>query len=520
MKFAITLFIPITCLIQTYSTAMESDDGGQYYDYYSDLYTPPSLSPPTTNYQPEDLMLVRTDFQKYLGRKLNWNNCIEVRHEAILLIEKTVSTEIDSILKSIKYKFQTATDTIDLGYANDLQKKIQHSMETILKTINPVISSILVCDIDEEPACTDSLHKDEASEKQTLFMVILDNYFREQLLWAGYGLLQPIRSHIIDDYQSQSEIIRLNAYYLIDKKPTPDTLTTWQTKQDYLCLLSQAVRVSSIPAKDFTELMQQTKINLNYKIDYEHLIRFYHNSCLFLQEELKQLSNQATTPTEIKDITKQVIQLTHNLHYNYQKFFPELLTPDEAKSSIEPDLTKCIFQIHQVFLECFTRAFLKDFSNSPPISDVKNCVDFALTTAEHIHIILGSTLSSLGQTPKKFEETYQVIIHTLFVTTLNYLGQLYTNRNILTKAFTSLGGRTSQTRELLKHLKHSYQERFPFLFTPSTSPHLSLVENFVELEKYMDELDHTATESAKNTIYNYLESSSITSSIASWWKKK
>lgn len=516
MKFAIAILISITCLIQTYSTAMEFSDDKQHYDCYSDLYVPPSQLPTTINYQLEDLMLVRTDFKKYLRRKLNWSNYIEIKDETILLIEKTISTEIDYILKSIRHKLQTKTHTIDLSYANDLQKKIQHSMEAIPKTINPVISSILVCDISENSIDADSLDKDEISEKQGIFIIILDNYFREQLLWAGYGLLQPIRSQIIDDYQSKSEIIRLSAYYLIDEKPHPDTLTTWETKQNYLCFLNQAVRVSSLSEKDLAEIMQQTKFNLNYKIDYENLIRFYHNSCLFLYEELKQLITQATTPTEIKDITKKIIRLTHKLHYNYQKFFPELLTPDVAKSSIESSLTRCIFQIHQVFLEFFTPAFLKVFSNSPSISDVKNYIDFALTTTEHVHIILGKTLNSLNQTPKKFEETYQITIHTLFVTTLNYLENFYTNRNILTKTLTSLGGRISQTRQLLEYLKCSYQTRFSFLFTPSTEPHLSLIENFAGLEKHMDELDQTSTESAKNTIYNYLESTNI----ARWWSSK
>lgn len=471
-------------------------------DIYQDLYPySPSLPPLETQ---SELHLVKTDLNKYLRRKLLWQVNVEIPYEHCDFIESLISTEIHKTLIWLKRGLGMRRDLQDLTLPDELQKHIKKAASNVIKGFDKIAPSIIT-------SADKTINEQEYPHQCALLVMIFDTYFKDQLLWIAYHLLQPVPPSKTDSHHKSAQIKRLVAYDLLTPPVTADSLTLWQSKRDQFYLLNQVVRISAaaFTELDLQEIKEKTNIKLDCTLDDRQLIRYFDNSCAFLGETFQLEKQNLEDVNDFLCLSEKILGAELDLYRHYQELFPTLMVQDKIKIDVQASLAPHLITLHHTFFENLIHIYLNTVTRVNEIKEAQATAEQSLAFAEKIHNQLirhvGNlvTNNSKATTHKEMSNLYKTSIHNLFTTTLNFLEQHYQQRSLLTKALTSLGGRTSQTQEFFRKLKQICEERFPFLMAPGVSPNLCLVDSFERLEKQMLEMDQSTVEPFKKILSGY-----------------
>ncbi|AIK97232.1 hypothetical protein [Candidatus Odyssella acanthamoebae] len=489
--------------------AYDSEDDSYFDDINAPyIYQTPTLASSPSLPQHQGLKLVKMDLSKYLERKLEKSNFIVISPEHYELIEIQVSIEIQKTLLWIKKNLEAKHPHNIVQHREEFHARIKAGIENLMQNMEKIGPTIMgLTSLDD----VDS--KDQ--KKYYAFLFILDNYYRDQLLRIGYGLLQPILHSSINQSSVTTDLQRLQNYSLADETFIPDTLRTWKRKKFYFCLLNQLTHPSLdlFVKEELIEAKKQIGFNINYSIDHDYLAKFYQDSCSFLTEDLTLLSKEINTPQKIYKITKKIIKNSLRLHEDYQKFFPDHLVANRIKADIESYLAQCLADSHTLFFQYCPSLFLEKITHPLPIEDLKELVTHFFEGTFDIHKTITLYVSDTPFSPITLTTTYQESVYKCTLATLTAIEDLYNNRSLVTKTLTSFGSRTSQTRTFLEIFKSSSHQQFPFLFAPSEHPELSLIDGFAKIEKQMDQMDGSPVETVSKNLYSLLESTGI----SSWW---
>jgi hypothetical protein len=505
MKLYFLSIIQIFLSVHAYDSEEDSywdDINGSYLSQKPTLASVPSLP------SHQDFKLVKSDLSKYLERKLEKSNFIVISPAHYELIETHVSLEIQKTLGWIKKNLDVTHPHNIVQHREEFHARINSGIENLMQNIEKIAPTILGL-----PSLNDPNSPEQ--KKYYVFLFILDNYYRDQLLRIGYSLLQPMGPSSITQSKVTLELQRLQNYSLAEEISIPDTVQTWERKKLYFCLLNQLTRLSLdlFVKEELIEIKKQIGFNISYSIDYDYLARFYKDSCSFLTEDLLFLFKKSMEPHEAYQITKKIIKNSLRLHEDYQKFFPDQLVSDKIKADVESYLAHCLADIHTLFFHHCPSLFLEKMTQPLAIEALKELVTHFFEEASDIHKTITLYVNDATFSPTSLTTTYHESIYKCAFASLTAIEDLYNNRNVVTKTLTSWGGRTSQTRAFLEMFKASSQNQFPFLFVPSAHPELSLIDQFAQIEKQMDQMDGSPVETVSKNLYSIWNSSGI----SSWW---
>ncbi|WP_010298836.1 hypothetical protein [Candidatus Odyssella thessalonicensis] len=491
-------------LLGLLNTAHAADIPEPDKDIYQDqdLY-PYSPSLPSLESQAE-LRLVKTDLNKYLRRKLLWQGSLDIPYEYCDFIESLISNEIHKTLIWLKRGLGMRRDLQDLTLPDELQEQIKKASSNVIKGFDK-IAPLIITSADK------TINEQEYHHQYALLIMIFDTYFKDQLLWIAYHLLQPVPPSKTDSHHKSPQIKRLVAYDLLIPPLTGDSLALWQSKRDHFYLLNQVVRIStaSFTEFDLQQIKEKTNISLNCTLDDRQLIRYFDNSCTFLGETFLLEKQNLENVNDFLCLSEKILGAELDLYRHYQELFPNLMVQDKIKIDVQASLAPHLITLHQTFFENLIHLYLNTVTRVNEIKEAQAIAEQSLFFAEKIHNQLIRHVGNLvtnnvkATTHKEMSNLYKTSIHNLFTTTLNFLEQHYQQRSLFTKALTSLGGRTSQTQEFFKKLKQICEERFLFLAAPSVSPNLCLVDSFERLEKQMLETDQSTVEPFKKVLSGY-----------------
>lgn len=499
--------------------------GDDYSDFYSHVsnrsWDSEQLPSPQNFVNLRELKLVKTDFSKYIGRLQNWKSFVSVPSETCLLIETLISAHIQTTLVWVNSQLQAKDPLDSILMRSEIEERIKPSIVELFRSVDCLIPSFIHRPEDEESDQEDDPENkalQSFASKSLFFALALDLYYRDQLLWMSYGLLQPINPKKLDSYSQKTEFLRLQNYSLYDGTPIQDSLITLKSKQAFLFLINQIVRTSlqKIDDTGLLKLITSFPFEIEYTLNTQNLVRFYESCSQFLADEFNRSIKEDTSPAQVHETAQTFLEYMLNMYADFGSYFPDLMRIEQVRHSIKSCFLNNILNLHLGFFEAYSEAVVGTIDPSISAQDLQEQANLILRNASQIHTVIRSKTAGVSS-PFKQNPTdlFERSIYTCFLAILNHIEQVYANRSFLTKTVTAWGGRTSQTSQLLTTLKTDYMHVYPFLFTTDNDMGASILQKFEQIDAKMKAIDEHPVEITKKTAKAYWESASTR--LNSWW---
>jgi hypothetical protein len=464
--FCVIIFHSLSCL--------GADD-----EYFNDEYYPDYFSNNTSDCRPKksnsnpdlprDLKLIKTGFEKFAHYRFFTNYPYSQSENLTTdqqnrIIENNVSIEVQNILWYVKNYLDKMDSDAQIFNGIHFSKIIEQSLERLLSLL-PMFTESSIEDA-ESTQKDESPHLTTNEEKFLKLNILLDRYFRSQLLAFNYALLLPISSQNIDRYNNTGSAIKLKFFRLIDNKLKVDDLKSWSRKKQLFFVLDQAIRHLSNPLSsgDIPELKLR---GLNYKINQDYLLDYYQEACHFLISSYSQTFEKVKTFIDLKDLSFTYLAEFLGLYSDYSKIFPDLIKDEETNKSLLSQLKQQLNKFYEFHMNIANQYFRNEALKCTNLEKLSNLLKHYILETQKFNAKFTTSYKELFN--DDLNPRFQEAIMSYFDDTLYCLEHHFeANRFTISKTLTSLGWRQSQTKDFLIQLEALYKTAFPFLFDENT----------------------------------------------------
>ncbi len=511
MKFYFFFLIFLISILPSCGNEGEEfrDSLAYFEEYYSNSNHHLLPSSSTPNYQ--DIKLIKGGLSKFATShffKSHTKPIIELSPRDASFIENSVSREVELFLRHLK-DYLTKDESNSLIFNGDnFSLYISQSLERLFETAQ------LLFGHDD---------KDKNDENQVIVTnLLIDRYFRFQLMTFVHAFLLPLSPQNIDKYKKSSSFIRLNFFHLVEDNPPCDSMKTWVKKRQCFLLLDQTLRRKTDPVKLsplITPFLESLKLEISQdplKVYLEESYKFLNSSYL---QKVKEGEGQSLT--ELREISLYYFNRFISLYEDYGKVCPDLFIHQDDKKYLLHQFTGYLKKVYEIHLSKSTFIFKGALETCSDLQNLLTILDGYILEAQRFSAKFISTYEQLflqkdwPQEQHFFTHQFQQTLFQYFNHTLHYIEHQYEgNRSFLGKNLASLGWAPSESINFLKTIQERYPTRFPFLFDEKIEKGAAFTTKIKELQQKITAQEQESLHQTKekvNKIKEFLD-------VRRWWQ--
>lgn len=491
------------------------DDYPEDFHYSSSYLTPPYIEEKSSSdMATRNMKLIKSDFDKFTRTKFfcHYNQPEKlIDSQQIVVVENMISTEICAILWSIKNRLDKMDLETQIFKGTDFAEIINSSLVKILE-----LTPLLLSPFKEGETTSDQSDSTDFSPRERVAMklnILLDRFFRNQLLAFSYSMLIPISNQNIKRYNQSGSAIRLKSHDLIEKEPKFDDLSSWRRKKNIFTSMDQAVRHLSNPLTP-TAISDLKLGSIQYEITQEHLLDFYQESCVFLLSTYSQQLAESKTRPELLSHSLTYIDELFGLYNDYSKTFPELFKCKDREKGLLTNLYHPLLKIYDFHMQISAQNFRGEALKCTSLDQLSEILKAYIIDALKFNskFLLNYEQLYKSNISDKFKDAiFNHLDTTLYILEHHFEPQRFT----ITKTLASVGWRQSQTKDFLLKLEQQYKPPFSFLYE-ETNP---IGKTFTDKIKFLNEKIEKAEKESLTQTMETFETVKGYLNLSNWWNK-